>query len=205
MIGSLRGTVQGIEEEEILLDVQGVGYVVSVTAAVLGKLQPSQELFLFTSLDVRENALQLFGFIDRLEREVFFLLKKVSGIGSKTALSILSTLGASEVLQRIAAEDLAAFQKVSGVGKKTAERIIVELREQVRNMVGEHSRGSTLVTPNSSSSYVGIQSVEMDAVLALEKLGFSSDIARRAVKTAVENNGKLKDSGELLQEALRFV
>jgi Holliday junction DNA helicase RuvA len=131
MIARLRGTVVGSTPEGLVLDVAGVGYLVAATPSVLRKAAPGDELTVETYLNVREDALQLYGFADRGERELFTQLLTVNGVGPKVALAIVSGSPAEELRRAIVREDAARFQAIPGIGKKTAERIVLELKEKL--------------------------------------------------------------------------
>jgi len=121
--------------EGLVLDVNGVGYLVHATPTVLRKGEGGGELAVETYLHVREDALQLYGFADRAERELFVQLLTVSGIGPKVALAVVSGSPVDELRRAIAREDSARFQAIPGIGKKTAERIVLELREKLADGV----------------------------------------------------------------------
>ena len=131
MIARLRGTPAGRGPEGLLLDVNGVGYLVAATPGVLKRAEDGGELVVETFLHVREDALQLYGFVDAGERQLFTQLLTVTGIGPKVALAVLSGSPAAELRRAIALGDHARFQAIPGIGKKTAERIVLELREKV--------------------------------------------------------------------------
>ena len=131
MIARLRGEVIGSTPERLVLDVNGVGYLVAATPSVLRRAAPGEELTVETYLNVREDALQLYGFADRAERELFTQLLTVNGVGPKVALAIVSGSPAEELRRAIVREDAARFQAIPGIGKKTAERIVLELKEKV--------------------------------------------------------------------------
>ena len=131
MIARLRGTPAGRSADGLLLDVNGVGYLVAATPGVLRRAEGGGELTVETFLHVREDALQLYGFIDASERELFLQLLTVSGIGPKVALAVVSGSPAGELRRAIALEDHARFQAIPGIGKKTAERIVLELKDKV--------------------------------------------------------------------------
>lgn len=158
MIASLRGKIIAKGIQHLVIETGGLGYAVFVTAPVAISVAVGEELQLHTYLQVREDALVLFGFADRKELEFFEMLITVSGVGPRVALSILSAGNAEMVKQAIAAEDVAVFTKVGGVGRKTAEKIIVELKDKVGALgyARESSGGSS-----------------EDLIRALEQLGYS--------------------------------
>jgi Holliday junction DNA helicase RuvA len=166
MIARLRGTVVGSTPEGLVLDVGGVGYLVAATPSVLRKAAPGDELTVETYLNVREDALNLYGFADRAERELFTQLLTVNGVGPKVALAIVSGSPAEELRRAIVREDAARFQAIPGIGKKTAERIVLELKEKVE---------ATAVTA------IGSESPHLVARDALVELGYSVTDAERAL------------------------
>ena len=201
MIAALRGKLISRTDDALIIDVNGVGY--EVFSASFASTPFGEEVSLHIYTDVRENAISLFGFSSKQEREVFLMLKKVKGVGSRSALAIVSTMGAEAVLVAIGREDIGQLTRVPGVGKKTAERIVVELREKVGELIPTDSLSSKIelvaVVDSSTSP------VEKDAILALEKLGFGSEKAKQAVRATVEatNDPKiLEDAGTLLKSAL---
>src|SRR6266516_7240821 len=128
MIARLRGKPAANTPEGLVLDVGGVGYLVHATPTAVRKGDSADEITVETYLHVREDALQLYGFADRSERELFVQLLSVNGIGPKVALAIVSGSPAAELRRAIALEDAARFQAIPGIGKKTAERIVLELK-----------------------------------------------------------------------------
>src|SRR5206468_6092375 len=131
MIARLRGTAAASTAEGLLLDVNGVGYLVAATSSALRKADAGGEVTVETYLHVREDAMQLYGFADRAERELFTQLLTVNGIGPKVALAIVSGSPPAELRRAIVVEDAARFQAIPGIGKKTAERIVLELKEKI--------------------------------------------------------------------------
>jgi Holliday junction DNA helicase RuvA len=128
LIARLRGRAAASTPEGLVLDVGGVGYLVAATPAAVRKADGAEEVALHTYLHVREDALQLYGFADAAERELFVQLLSVNGVGPKVALAIVSGSPASELRRAIALEDAGRFQAIPGIGKKTAERIVLELK-----------------------------------------------------------------------------
>jgi len=205
MIAALRGRLLSQKEDNLIIDVNGVGYLVSATAGALQEIgEISSEVSLHIYTDVKENSIALFGFATTLEREVFLLLKKVSGIGSKTALALISGVGAEGLLQAIGSGDTSRLTRVSGVGKKTAERTLVELREQVKEFLPQGGTFERLPVLARKTQPVGngFSGSALDAVLALEKLGFPEERAGVVVRQVIERVGNL-EAGDLLGEALK--
>ena len=131
MIGRLRGRAVSWDADGLVLDVGGVGYRLLATPAAVRKAEGNDEVVLETHLHVREDALQLFGFGDRAERELFEQLLSVSGVGPKVALGIVSGYSPPELRAAIVREDAALFQTIPGIGKKTAQRVVLELKEKI--------------------------------------------------------------------------
>ncbi|HEX5027189.1 MAG TPA: Holliday junction branch migration protein RuvA [Gaiellaceae bacterium] len=131
MISRLRGVPAGRTAEGLVLDVGGVGYLVSATPSVLRRADGAAEVTVETYLHVREDAMQLYGFSDSAERALFVQLLGVSGIGPKVALAVVSSTSPEELQRAIALKDSARFQAIPGIGKKTAERIVLELEGSV--------------------------------------------------------------------------
>jgi Holliday junction DNA helicase RuvA len=131
MIARLRGKAVASTPEGLVLDVGGVGYLVAATPSAARKAGAAEEVTVETYMHVREDALQLYGFADREERELFVQLLTVNGVGPKVALAIVSGSPAAELRRAIVREDTARFQAIPGIGKKTAERIVLELKEKL--------------------------------------------------------------------------
>ena len=199
MIGSLTGIIRGVELFTVLIDVNGVGYEVECTEATIRTIELGAQVSLVIFTDVREDAIVLFGFADKHEKQVFLLLQKVKGVGARTASQIISRIDKVELLRMIGAGDLTRLQSVRGIGKKLAERIIVELKD----LVAVHAM-------DRQQKLVGMIEVKtepyQDAISALEALGFSKRDAEKAV-SEVRNLGSIakSDSGEIVKEALRFI
>ena len=176
MIGRLRGTLVEKIPPLLLVDVQGVGYEVQVSMQTFYALPAlSETVQLYTQLVVREDAHLLFGFGSAEERETFRQLVKVSGIGAKTALGILSTLSSQELAQAVADEDVKRLSAAPGIGKKTAERMVLELRGKL----GTSDDGG-LLAPLAVGSHG-------DIVGTLLALGYSEREAQAACKGLPEN------------------
>lgn len=173
MIGILRGRVWELEPNGIVLDVQGVGYEMTVPNSLLSKLFVGQEATVYTQVIVREDDLSLYGFATAAEKALFLTLIGVSGIGPKAGMAILSAFGSDQVAEAIAAENVGLLTKVPGIGKKTAERLVLELREKYKDRVvrTEQADGKPPVR------YFGSEALE-----ALVALGYSQEEGRYALK-----------------------
>ena len=146
MIARLRGVPAGRTPDGLVLDVNGVGYLVAATPSVHRRVEEGKELTVETYLHVREDAMQLYGFGDADERELFTLLLTVSGIGPKVALAVVSGSPSADLRRAIALGDHARFQAIPGIGKKTAERIVLELREKI-GLAGDVEISPAVGTP----------------------------------------------------------
>ena len=185
MIASLTGIIQFITSDRCILDVNGVGYEVFLSTAGLAKIpEIGEKHFLHIHTSVREDAIVLFGFSEPAEKEMFLTLKTVSGIGPKLALAVLSGMEVDTLAQAIGGEDVKALTTISGVGKKTAERICVELKEKVGNIV------PTTISVAASSRSMVETNVVSDALSALVNLGYSEAIARDALARVKERAGE---------------
>ena len=169
MIARLRGRPVGRTPDGLVLDVNGVGYLVAATPTVLRRAGAGSEVTVETYLHVREDALQLYGFGDAEERELFVHLLTVSGVGPKVALAVVSGSPAAELRKAIALGDHARFQAIPGIGKKTAERIVLELKEKL----------GSVAEPGLSA--VGDAPGHTVARDALVELGYSLVDAERAL------------------------
>ncbi len=170
MIARLRGRAV-VVPDGLVVDVGGVGYLVAASAAAVRKAAAADEVVVETYLHVREDALQLYGFADAAERELFTHLLTVNGVGPKVALGIVSGSSPAELRRAIALEDAARFQAIPGIGKKTAERIVLELKGKL---------GNEDVTPISAASPVDRQA-QLTARDALVELGYSVLEAEQAL------------------------
>jgi Holliday junction DNA helicase RuvA len=188
MISRLRGAPAGRSPDGLVLDVGGVGYLVAATPSALRRAEGEREVTLETYLHVREDALQLYGFADAAERELFVSLIGVSGIGPKVALAVVSSAPPGDLRRAIALRDAARFQAIPGIGKKTAERIVLELEEKL-------GTDDVVVLPAAGSS----SSPHVVARDALVELGFSVVEAEQAL-AAVDPE---LPAEERVREALR--
>ena len=193
MISLLRGKIFEINNRAIILDVNGVGYKVSLTDDAIHGLKIGQEITVWTHMAVRENSQDLYGFISKKDRDFFELLITVSGIGPKTALNILSLVASETLAGAIREGSTAHLVKVSGIGRKTAEKIVLELRDKMMGYGGDEGTA------------IGMSS-DADAIEALKALGYGADEAREAIKKVVAENGqKLTDTGAKVKAALKVL
>ena len=190
MIGSLRGTVlERSEDATVLLEVAGVGYLVTVTPRTLAELEPASTAFLHVHHHIREDAQTLYGFLQRDERVTFQVLINTHGVGPAMAMAILATHSPSALVDIVATGDLAALTLVPGVGKKTAERLLVELRNRLNLPMLEPVGGG------SGGGVIG------DVREALAGLGYGPDEVRDALRELPSAG----DAATLLRDALKLL
>ena len=196
MIGMLRGKVWEIQSERLVLDVQGVGYLLSVPYGLLAKSCPGQELVVYTHVVRREDDLSLYGFSSLEEKQLFLEMLSVSGIGPKAAISILSTFGAVQIESAIVSENLNLLTKVPGIGKKTAQRLILELKEKFKGP-------SSL--PIGEESFTGPSHHTLsEALQTLLALGFGLEEAKQALRQVLKDDGNLTTEDQV-KKALRLL
>jgi Holliday junction DNA helicase RuvA len=205
MISRLHGEVVEIDGDGIVVDVNGVGYEVACTTALLSRLSLGTRAIFSVYTDVREDAIRLFGFDSVAERHIFLLLNRVSGMGPRSSLDVVSNVAIRDLLRAIGSGDVRALMSIKGVGKKKAERIVVELRDLVANMAGERADSLRAMVSVERSAEPPATAVSSDAVSALEVLGFARRDAESAVSQALQGRGSVGDVGELIREALRYV
>ncbi len=198
MISYIRGNLAAMERDKVIVDVHGVGYGVFMPERSMGLLpQMGSEVKLHTYLNVREDAMQLFGFLTRDDLAIFKLLIGVSGIGPKGGLGILSQLSADDLRFAVLAGDVKAISATPGIGKKTAEKLIIELKDKLDldDMLHPAEEGIPAATADP-----GATSVQSEAVQALVALGYGSTESLKAVKKV-----KLEDATveEVLKAALK--
>lgn len=201
MIGKLKGTIDEIAEDHVVVDVHGVGYVAFCSARTLGNLPgPGEAVTLHIETYVREDMIRLFGFQTHLEREWFRLLQSVQGVGAKVALAVLGTMPPSDLANAIALRDIAMVSRAPGVGKKVAERIVTELKNKAPAFAGEAT--GTIGLKQELGEGLAPAPVT-DAVSALTNLGYSRDMAANAVAAALKAAGEGADSAKLIRLGLK--
>ncbi len=202
MIQFIRGELTAIEEDRILVDVGGVGYGIFMSGKAMGALPKiGKEVKIHTYLNVKEDAMQLFGFLTRDDLKVFKLLIGVNGIGPKGGLGILSVLSPDDLRFAVMASDVKAISAAPGIGKKTAEKLILELKDKL-------SIEDALEHAVSSNGYQAKQDeyfyeVAGEAIQALVALGYGNTEALKAVKQVeITENTSVND---VLKRALKFI
>lgn len=191
MIGSIKGKIVLKTDKFLIAETSGVGYKINVSPDTLSRTKGSgEEIFLFIHTHVREDVLDLYGFLDYKELEFFEMLISISGIGPKGALTILGIASLETLHKAIGTGDISYLTKISGIGKKTAEKIILELRDKITNKIGD-KEGVSLRE-------------ELDALEALKSLGYSQNEAREALKKVVEKTSDI-DINSKIREALKIL
>ena len=185
MIGSIKGKIIFKNEKFLIVETGGVGYKISISPDTLSKTKKINDDVLFwIHTHIREDAMDLYGFLDRAELEFFEMLINVSGIGPRSALAILGIASIETLRKAISTSDTSYLTKISGIGRKTAEKIVIELRDKM----GEEKSGSSLQG-------------ELDAMEALKSLGYAQNEIREALKkvnTELDTNKKIKEALKIL-------
>lgn len=204
MIAKLKGLVDSTGEDWAIIDVQGVGYLVSGSSRMLSSLpRPGEAAMLHIETIVREDAISLFGFGDVLERDLFRLLTSVQGVGAKVALAILSALAPNELQNAIAAQDKTAVARAKGVGPKVATRIVTELKDKVTGLVFQPQGVAMPATASTAPAADTDTSVVADAVSALSNLGYRPTDAHGAVAKVLGELGEDADVATIVPAALK--
>lgn len=200
MIGRLRGTLVHKHPPDILLEVGGVGYEIQVPMTTLFQLPPlGSEVSLVTHFVVREDAQLLYGFIDERDRRLFRQLIKVTGVGPKLALTILSGMDAGSFARCVQRDDISSLVALPGVGKKTAERLLVEMRDKLKDWFG--AGGAALGPAAGGEAAAPYNDIVADAEGALIALGYKPQEASRMVRAV--NDDSVTGSEDLIRRALK--
>ena len=193
MYAHIEGVVAEKTQDAIVLDANGVGYLLNVSGATLSTAPAvGERMKLYCVLSVREDAMELFGFYSREEKKMYERLRSVSGVGARTALAILSALSVRDLSIALMSGDAAALTRVPGIGKKTAQRLVLELKDKVD---GEELSGRNAVAPQPAAG-----GAEAEAVAALVALGYSGSEAARAVSRVA---GETQEADKMIFLALR--
>ncbi len=177
MITQIKGKLVEKNPTQVVVDCNGIGYEINISLHTFSTLSSDENIQLFTHLQVREDAHILYGFFTILERAVFRLLISVSGIGTSTARTMLSSLTPSEIQQAISTEDVATIQGVKGIGLKTAQRVIIELKDKIRTL-----QGSEEIPVHKSNT------IKEETLSALEVLGYSRKASEKVVDNLIQGN-----------------
>lgn len=183
MIAHLRGVVDSVSPESLVLDVKGVGFLLRVSSSLAAACEAGQERTFPTEMLVRQDEISLYGFTHGFERELFRLLTSITGIGPKLALRILGGVSPAELAQAIEEEDLSFLVRIPGVGAKTGKRIMVELSEKISKLVDQ------------TRAQVGAHRALREAEEVLCSLGCSPEEARQALEQCLLTSGEERDWG----------
>ncbi len=192
MYHHLKGLVTHREPTYLIVECSGVGYHVKTSLSSSSQFAVGQIATVYTHLQVREDALTLFGFASPQERDMFVVLLEVSGVGSATAVCILSSLNPVEIYQAAISEDERRFQAVKGIGIKTAKRLILDLKDKLSKLNWD-SVSTVATTPSSSAQ---------EAVAALMALGFAKNIAEKQVQALLKQTSELLTTEEIIRMCL---
>ena len=199
MISYIRGELVSYEDDQVVVDVGGVGYAIFMSGQSMSLLpQVGNEVKIHTYMNVKEDAMQLFGFLTRDDLKVFKLLIGVSGIGPKGGLSILSQLSPDELRFAVMSGDAKAISAAPGIGKKTAEKLIIELKDKlsIEDVL------TRVTDEGDEKSGTSTNEVQSEAIQALVALGYSSSESLRAVKQVDLTDADVED---VLKEALKHI
>ena len=196
MISYIAGVVEEIEKDKVVVDNNGIGYGIFASQSTLEQIGIGEQVKIYTYFSVREDAMQLYGFLSRQELQLFKLLIGVSGVGPKGGLAILSTCPGDSLSMAVLADDAKAISKAPGIGAKTAQKIIIELKDKID--IEDMIVGETISKPMTKAS-----GVVGDAVEALTALGYSQTMAYQAIKSIENVDGM--DVEEILKKALKNI
>lgn len=205
MIGFLKGRLHSKQPPLLVLDVQGVGYEVEAPMSTFYALgEVDSEAVLLTHMHVREDAMLLFGFATETERSLFKELIKVNGIGAKMAVGILSAMSANEFVSAVDQADALALTRIPGVGKKTAERLVIEMRDRLKNLtiLQNVSQPTTQAGEAVAVPQVSASQIQQSAIDALVALGYKTAQAEKMVKAVQDPEASLE---AIIKQALQQV
>ncbi|MDB2385350.1 Holliday junction branch migration protein RuvA [Polaribacter sp.] len=191
MITQIKGRLVEKNPTEVVVDCNGVGYLLHISLNTFSNLPENENVLLYTHLSIREDAHTLYGFIDKVERAVFKLLVSVSGVGPSIARTMLSSMTSEEIQQAIASENVKVIQSVKGIGAKTAQRVIVDLKDKILKTFGID--GISVDVSNTNKD---------EALSALEVLGFNKKLAEKAINVIIKEN-KEASVEEIIKQALK--
>ena len=196
MFAHLKGIVEEIGTDHVVIDVNGVGYFVMASRLTLSQVHAGESVKLYIETMMRQESLQLFGFFTKEELSWFRLLLNVQGVGPKVALNIMGSLGLNDLHHAIAAQDKVTLSRAEGVGPKLAARLLLELKEKIGAVGNTFETSLTALPPLGTSP-----SAMNDAILALCQLGYSRMEAMRALSSITKTEGQ--DSATLIRAALQ--
>lgn len=197
MYDYIKGNLMSISPTKITIETNGIGYLLNIPLSAYNKLpKTNSSLTCFVTLIVREDSHTLYGFLSQEERNLFEILITVSGIGPKTAIGIIGHLDIDHFKSAVFSSDILLLSKVPGIGKKTAEKLIIEMRDKIKNVTKDLTLSSTNIHPDDKSAV-------SDALHALLNLGYNHLQAQKAINKALEELKDQKDTGKLISLALK--
>jgi Holliday junction DNA helicase RuvA len=200
MIGRLKGILAAKRAPQILVDCSGVGYEADVSMTTYYQLpEPGEAISIWTHLIVKEDSHSLIGFTTEHERKLFRQLIRVNGVGPKMALTILSGINNQEFAQCVLQDDIITLTRLPGVGKKTAERLIIEMRDKVEDLMG----GASLATEAGTATAATGRSGKSEAIEALQALGYKATDAEKMVRQVESGTDQDMNAAALIKKALQ--
>jgi Holliday junction DNA helicase RuvA len=183
MIAFIEGKIEEVEFSHIVIMAGGVGYYIHTPGNLYGKVKKGDTFRIYTYQNVREDDISLFGFFDKADKELFQLLIQVSGIGPKVAINIIGAAPLDRLYESIKYEDMAFLTKLPGIGKKTAQRIVIDLKDKIKDMEFGSNQGKKIAISQEETvaQRSNISAIMRDAICALESLGYSSKEAEKVV------------------------
>jgi Holliday junction DNA helicase RuvA len=198
LIGKITGEVDIISSNNVIIDVNGIGYQIYCSGKTLAQLKPGELCKLLIETHVREDHIHLYGFVDKAEKSTFTILQSVKGVGTKMALSILSSMSCQDIQLALSTQNKDAFCIVSGVGKKLGERIITELKDK---FISDINLSDNALSATSASA-ISENNISSDAIYALISLGISRQDAAQRVGTILAQDNSAPIS-EIIRLALK--
>jgi holliday junction DNA helicase RuvA len=195
MIAFLKGRLVHRDPSHVIIDVNGVGYLVHISLQTFSEIKEQENIMLFTHLSIREDAHVLFGFSNDSEKKLFQQLISVNGVGPSTAIVMLSYMNSSELKAAIIREDAAALQAIKGIGGKTAQRVIIDLRDKLKKESWEE------IQPVISGATHN--TVRKEALSALLTLGLPKAVAEKSVDSVLKKSGNTITLEDLVKQALK--
>jgi holliday junction DNA helicase RuvA len=195
MIAFLKGRLVHRDPSHVIIDVNGVGYLVHISLQTFSEIKEQENIMLFTHLSIREDAHVLFGFSNDSEKKLFQQLISVNGVGPSTAIVMLSYMNSSELKAAIIREDAAALQAIKGIGGKTAQRVIIDLRDKLKKESWEEIQ--PVISGGTHNT------VRKEALSALLTLGLPKAVAEKSVDSVLKKSGNTITLEDLVKQALK--
>ena len=191
MITHISGKLIEKNPNHVIIECNGLGYILTISLQTFSNIPDRENIKLFTHLSIREDAHILYGFVDKIEREIFKLLISVSGVGPSTAITMLSSMDSNEIQRAIASEDVEKIRSVKGIGIKTAQRVIVDLKDKILK-----------IYEFSEDLRVSNNTIKNEALSALEVLGFSRKKVDKIIQVILQDSPSISLE-ELIKKALK--